>query len=182
MELFAGVLCHICLHSRFQSLEVNGYKGRMKEIILDAVIQALEKELALRLNANVQSNAGAAFSAANAEKQRDTTGFEAAHLARGHAMFAKELRHQIDALKAMPKEDFTGQEIDVGAIAEVDLDGDIDLYMLLNCGGGTEVEVEGKTITVITPESPLGAQLMGNIEVGFIELPSGLEGIILDVY
>jgi hypothetical protein len=54
--------------------------------------------------------------------------------------------------------------------------------MLLNCGGGLEVKVEGKTITVVTPESPLGSALMGNIETGFIELSSGLEGIILDVY
>ncbi len=136
----------------------------MKQTILDAVIQTLEEELELRLNANAQSNAGAAFSAANAEKQRDTTGFEAAHLARGHAMFAMELRHQIDELKAMPVEDFTGQEVDVGAIVEVDLDGEVDLYLLLNCGGGTEASAEGQTVTVVTPESPLGAQLMGNIE------------------
>ncbi|VGO11699.1 hypothetical protein PDESU_00245 [Pontiella desulfatans] len=154
----------------------------MKQAIVDAVIAALEQELALRLNANVQSNAGAAFSAAGAEKQRDTTGYEAAHLARGHAMHAIHLRHRIDELKAMEVEDFTGQEIDLGAIAEVEMDGAVDGYMLLNCGGGTEVEVDGKTITVITPESPLGSRLMGNIEAGFIELPSGLEGIILDVY
>jgi len=64
---------------------------------------------------------------------------------------------------------------------EVEMGGEADLYMLLNCGGGTEVKVDGKTITVITPESPLGAALMGNIEAGFIELPSGAEGIILAV-
>ena len=154
----------------------------MKERILEVVIQALEKELALRMNANAQSNAGAAFSAANAEKQRDTTGFEAAHLARGHARHALELRHQIDELKAMVPEDFTGQEIDVGAVVEVEMAGDVDTYMLLNCGGGTEVKADGKTVTVITPESPLGAKLMDNFEAGFIELPSGLEGIILSVY
>jgi transcription elongation GreA/GreB family factor len=154
----------------------------MKQAILSVVIQALEQELALRLNANAQSNAGAAFSAANAEKQRDTTGIEAAYLARGHAQFAMKLRHQLDELKAMVVEDFTGQEIDVGAIVEVEMGGEVDCYMLLNCGGGTEVTVEGKTVTVITPESPLGSALMGNIEAGFIALPSGAEGIILDVY
>ncbi|MEI6890705.1 MAG: hypothetical protein V5783_00915 [Pontiella sp.] len=154
----------------------------MKATILARVIQTLEKELSIRLKANVQSNAGAAFSAANAEKQRDTTGFEAAHLARGHAMHAMELRHQIDALNALDIENFTGQEVDVGAIVEVDMAGETDLYMLLNCGGGTEVDLDGRTLTVITPESPLGSVLMGNIEAGFIELPSGLEGIILHVF
>lgn len=154
----------------------------MKEMILNAVIQSLENELERQARANMQSNAGAAFSAAGAEKQRDTTGIEAAFLAKGYAHHVQELQRQIAELKALEVEDFTGQEIDVGAVVEVDLDGEVDLYVLLNCGGGTEVNVEGQTVTVITPESPLGSQLMGNIEVGFVELPSGLEGIILGVY
>lgn len=154
----------------------------MKQTILDAVIQVLEKELERQTRANIQSNAGAAFSAAGAEKQRDTTGIEAAYLARGYANHVQELTRQIDELKALGIEDFTGQEIDIGAVVEVDMDGEADFYMLLNSGGGTEVAVEGRSITVITPESPLGAVLMGNIEAGFIELPSGLRGIILAVY
>ncbi|MDF7808183.1 hypothetical protein P4E94_12090 [Pontiellaceae bacterium B12219] len=154
----------------------------MKQTILNAVIQTLENELVRQARANVQSNAGAAFSAVGAEKQRDTTGFEAAFLAKGYANHVQQLQRQLDELKAMPIEDFSGQEIDIGAIAEVDLDGETDLYMLLNCGGGTEVTVEGRTVTVITPESPLGSKLMGNIEAGFVELPSGLEGIILQVF
>ncbi len=153
----------------------------MKETIIAAVIQALEKELERQARANMQSNAGAAFSAAGAEKQRDTTGIEAAYLARGYANHVQELTRQIKELKIMQVEDFTGQEIDIGAMVEVEMGGEADLYMLLNCGGGTEVKVDGKTITVITPESPLGAALMGNIEAGFIELPSGAEGIILAV-
>ena len=153
----------------------------MKQTILDAVIQALETELERHLNANEQSNKGAAFSAANADKQRDTTGFEAAHLARAHAQHALMLRNHIDQLKMMDVEDFTGQEIDVGALVEVDMDGEVDGYLLLNGGGGIEVSVDGKKVIVITPESPLGHVLMGNIEAGFIELPSGATGIILSV-
>ncbi len=153
----------------------------MKQTILEAVVSKLETELNRQQNANVQSNAGAAFSAANAEKQRDTTGFEAAHLARGYARHAAELRHQIDELKAMPIEDFTGQEIDIGALVEVEMGGESDLYFLLACGGGLDVSVDGNIVTVITPDSPLGKALMGNIEAGFVELPSGAEGIILSV-
>ena len=154
----------------------------MKQAIIEAVIQALEAELERQARANHQSNSAMAFSAANAEKQRDTTGFEAAHLARGHAGHAMQLRHQIAELKTMEVEDFTGQEIDIGAIVEVEMGGEVDAYMLLNCGGGIDVEIEGKRITVITPESPLGKVLIGNIEAGFVSLPSGSEGIILSVY
>ena len=92
------------------------------------------------------------------------------------------LAKQLEELKALEVEDFTGQEIDIGALVEVEMNGETDCYMLLNGGGGSEVDVDGKTVTVITPESPLGKTLMGNIEAGFIELPSGAEGIILDVF
>ena len=153
----------------------------MKQTILDAVIQALETELERQTQANAQSNAATTFSASNADKQRDTTGFESAFLAHGYAMHCIDIAHQLEELKAMPIEDFTGQEIDIGALVEVDMGGETDCYILLNCGGGTEVSVDGKTVTVITPESPLGQVLMGNIEAGFIELPSGAQGIILDI-
>ena len=154
----------------------------MKQLILETIINAMEDELERQLQANAQSNAGAAHSMAKGASQRDTTGYEASFLARGYAQHAQELAKQLDELKALEVEDFTGQEIDVGALVEVDMDGELDCYFLLNCGGGTEVKAEGKTVTVITPESPLGKQLMGNIEAGFVSLPSGLEGIILDVY
>jgi len=145
------------------------------------VIRTLETELARQSNANSQSNAATSFSASNADKQRDTTGFEAAFLAHGYAMHCMDLSHQLDELRAMPVEDFTGQEIDLGALVEVEMGGEIDTYLLLNCGGGTEVEVAGNRITVITPESPLGHALMGGIEAGLVELPYGAEGIILSV-
>ena len=154
----------------------------MKQTILDVIIKEVEAELERQLHANTESNAGAAYSMVNGASQRDTTGYEASFLARGYAEHAQELAKQLEELKAVEVEDFSGQEIDVGALVEVELDGDEDSYFLLNCGGGTEVKAEGKTVTVITPESPLGKQLMGNIEAGFVSLPSGLEGIILDVY
>jgi hypothetical protein len=153
----------------------------MKQVIIDAVIKALEEELARQSQANSQSNATTSFSSSNADKQRDTTGFEAAFLAHGYAMHCMDLSHRLEELRALPVEDFTGQEVDVGALVEVEMGDETDAYLMLNCGGGTEVEVEGRKITVITPESPLGQALMGNIEAGFLSLPSGTEGIILSV-
>ena len=153
----------------------------IKQTILDAVIRVLETELERQAQANAQSNAATTFSASNADKQRDTTGYEAAYLARGYAQHALTVRNHIDQLKMMEAEDFTGQEIDIGALVEVEMDGAADWYLLLSGGGGTEVSVDGQTVTVITPESPLGQELMGNIEAGFVRLPSGAEGIILSV-
>ena len=151
-----------------------GITEAMKRTILDAILKELEVELARQQGANEQSNRGAMHSAPNAEKQRDTTGLEAAYLAHGYARQCTTLAKQIEELKSLKVEDFTGQEIDVGALVEVEMNGETDHYMLLHCGGGSEV-------TVITPESPLGKALAGNIEAGAFSIRPGMEGIILNV-
>ena len=153
----------------------------MKQTILQTIIQSLECELDRLETANNTASAGAMHSAPRAEKQRDTTGLEASYLAHGYSMKCATLSKQIDELKAFQADDFTGQEIDLGALIEVEVADDLDRYMLLPCGGGQEVEVDGERITVITPESPLGAALVGNFEAGYFALPNGLEGIILEV-
>ena len=153
----------------------------MKRTILDAIMKELETELARRQGASERASAGAMHSAPNAEKQRDTTGLEAAYFAHGHSMQCATLAKQIEELRGLDVEDFTGQEIDVGALVEVEMNGETDCYMLLHCGGGSEVNVDGRRITVITPESPLGEALMGNIEAGFFSIRTGMEGIILSV-
>ena len=152
----------------------------MKRTILDAIIKELEDELSRQSRANAQSNAGA-NRAPVAGSQRDTTGLEASYLASGYAVQCNTLTKQIADLKSLAVEDFTEQEIDVGALVEVELDGEIDWYFLLNCGGGREVSVAGKKITVITPESPVGHALMGNFEAGLFSFRADAEGIILTV-
>lgn len=153
----------------------------MKRIILDAVITELECELTRLYHANEQSNLGAAHSEPHAEKQRDTTGLEAAYLAHGYALQCNALAKQVEELRRLEVEDFTGQEIDFGALVDVEMDDEIDRYLLLHCGGGIEVVVDGKRITVITPESPVGKVLIGNIEAGLYSFRAGKEGIILKV-
>jgi hypothetical protein len=153
----------------------------MKRIVLDAILEKLEMELSRLLCANEQSGVAAEYSAPNAEKQRDTTGVEAAYLASGYATQCNALAKKIEELKDFTIEDFTDQEIDVGALVEVEVEGNIEHYFLLNSGGGTEVTIEGRTITVITPETPVGKALMGNVEAGSFSFRADMKGIILGV-
>lgn len=153
----------------------------MKRAILDAVIQALEAELARQQNANAESADSAMQSAYRAESQRDTSGIEASYLAHGYAAQCRALARNIAELRTVEAEDFTGQEIDIGALVVVKMGGETDRYLLLACGGGTEVVVDGQTVTVITPESPLGKALMGNVEAGDFSIRPGVQGIILAV-
>ena len=53
------------------------------------------------------------------------------------------------------------QPIDLTALVELDVDGARALYFIGPRNGGLEIESKRKEITVITPQSPLGQQLMG---------------------
>ncbi len=44
---------------------------------------------------------------------------------------------------------------------ELDLDGSRSTFFIGPKSGGLEIEFEGKEVTVITPQSPLGEQLIG---------------------
>lgn len=154
----------------------------MKQTILDAILKELEAEFDRRRGASDRSSVGAMYSAPNAEKQRDTTGLEAAYLAHGHSNQCAILAKQIEELKRLIIEDFTDQEVDVGALVEVEVNGETDCYMLLHCGGGIEVTVDERRVSIITPESPLGAALMGNVTAGSVFIREGMEGIILNTF
>ena len=54
-----------------------------------------------------------------------------------------------------------GEPIDVGAVVELAVGKEKNVYFIGPRAGGTEVIFEKKEVLVITPESPLGAQLMG---------------------
>lgn len=153
----------------------------MKQQIINQVIAELEQELTLRHQANTRCNDSARFSAAQTGKQRDTTGFEAAHLARGHARQHQTLTRQIETLRQMKIENFAGQEIDIGALVEVEIDTEPCFYFLLDGGGGKEITINGQVITVVTPESPIGQALMGEFDCAFFSFRPGMEGLILNV-
>jgi transcription elongation GreA/GreB family factor len=97
-----------------------------------------------------------------AESKYDTRGLEAAYLAGGQARQAKELLQTMEAYESFSARRFAPEDsIDVGALVELEADGTVSSFFLGPKGGGLEVEQNGVEITVITPQSPLGQNLMG---------------------
>ena len=129
--------------------------------ILKTVQEALEEELRRQLAAQEMAASGATHVEAKAESKWDTCGLEQSYLARGHAKQFEALATQVEELRAFVPPCFSGKPIGAGALVETEMDGDTVLFFLLNCGGGTELEVDRREITVITPESPVGAALVG---------------------
>jgi hypothetical protein len=149
--------------------------------ILKAVIAELERELRRQMAANASASAGATHGEARAETKWDTCGLEQSYLARGHAQQFAALAVQVEELRAFTPPSFAEKPIGIGALVEVEMDGEPMLFFLLKCGGGVEVDVEGREVSVITPESPVGAALLDKKQGASYSFRAGSLGKILGV-
>ena len=131
--------------------------------------------------ANEDASAGATSSEARAETKWDTCGLESSYLARGHAMQFEALATQVHELRSFALPSFKGKPIDPGALIEVEQGGEAMLFFLLPCGGGVEVTIAGCEITVITPESPVGAALVDKEQGDTYSFRAGSTETILSV-
>ena len=126
------------------------------------IVAALSESLAMLDKAARASHAEATHESSKAENKYDTRGLEAAYLAGGQARQAKELLDSIAAYESLAIRDFArGEAIDSTALVEMESDGAKGWYFIGPKNGGLEVKMGRNEITVITPQSPLGQNLMG---------------------
>lgn len=97
-----------------------------------------------------------------AENKYDTRGLEASYLAKGQSRQAAESMEAIAQFSNLEPRAFSAQEpVDLGAVVTLESNGERFDYFLGPRAGGTEVVHEKRTVLVITPQSPLGQQLVG---------------------
>lgn len=152
-----------------------------KTKIFEALIAELEDELRRQLSAQTIAAEGATHAEAKAETKWDTCGLEQSYLARGLAKQFEILAIKVAELRAFVPVDFSGRPIGVGALIETEMNGFKALFMLLNCGGGVELMIDGQEVTVITPDSPVGAALLEKTTGMTYSFRAGSEGKILSV-
>jgi transcription elongation GreA/GreB family factor len=128
-----------------------------------AIIQQLQLELARQKNAAELARDEAISEESRAENKWDTHSQEAAYLAEGQAKLANEIGASIELYSTLPLPEFTATDaIAVGALVEVEATGDRrSWYFLGPRAGGLELELDGRAVLVLTPQSPLGRQLLG---------------------
>ena len=130
--------------------------------LIKQIIASLSESLGLLEKAARASHAEATHESSKAESKYDTRGLEAAYLAGGQARQAKGILDSIEIYGALATRDFTADEpIDLTALVELDADGTRSIYFIGPRNGGLEIEHQHKEITVITPQSPLGQNLIG---------------------
>ncbi|HEX3857233.1 MAG TPA: transcription elongation factor GreAB [Verrucomicrobiae bacterium] len=133
-----------------------------KRALIKKITAKLTDELEIYFRAAQFSRAEATHESSKAESKYDTRGLEASYLARGQSKQAAELEAAIAEFEKLAVRNFGADEpIDIGALVELEHGGENLFYFIGPRAGGTEVLHDKKEILVITPQSPLGEQLMG---------------------
>ena len=133
-----------------------------KRALIKKITAKLTNELGIYFRAAQFSRAEATHESSKAESKYDTRGLEASYLARGQSRQAAELEAAIAEFEKMPVKKFGADDpIGLGALVELENGGEIFFYFIGPRAGGTEVLHDQKEILVITPQSPLGEQLLG---------------------
>jgi transcription elongation GreA/GreB family factor len=133
-----------------------------KRAVIQKIIAKLTRELEVYLRAAQFSRAEATHESNKAENKYDTRGLEASYLARGQSKQVAEIESAIADFEGLAARKFAADDaIAVGALVELEMSGEKNFYFLGPRAGGTEIIHDKKEILVITPQSPLGEQLIG---------------------
>jgi transcription elongation GreA/GreB family factor len=147
-----------------------------KRAVIKKIIAKLAGELEIYFRAAQFSRAEATHESNKPENKYDTRGLEASYLARGQSKQAAEIEAAILEFEKLAARKFGGDEaIDLGALVELATGGENLFYFVGPRAGGTEILHDQKEILVITPQSPLGEQLLGKKSGAQLQLNFGGE-------
>jgi transcription elongation GreA/GreB family factor len=145
-----------------------------KLALLDVIIARLTDEVEQMTRAALATHAEATDEENKAEDKYDTRGLEASYLAHGQSKAAEEAAQALAQFQALPRRDLTAADpIVVGALVTLQTAGQPAFYFIGPRAGGTEIELNGRSILIITPQSPLGRQLMGRRQGDKLQLELG---------
>lgn len=133
-----------------------------KSLLRDAILGRLREELARQTSAAELARDEAISEESRAENKWDTHSQEAAYLAEGQAKLAAEIGASIELYSTLALPDLAATDaIALGAVVELETAAGNAWYFIGPRAGGLELEIEGRHLLVLTPQSPLGRQLIG---------------------
>ena len=142
----------------------------MKAALLDRIRSELKACLERQSKAAMEAHAAATDSGSKAEGKYDTRSLEASYLASGQARQVDDLAAAVRQFDVLTLPDFAPDDpIAMGALVEADLNGEPVALLLVPAAGGLILDVDGREITLLTPESALYQQLLGRRAGDYLE-------------
>jgi transcription elongation GreA/GreB family factor len=133
-----------------------------KRELLKKFAGLIAADLATLTQAALAAHEAATHAESKAEDQYDTRGLEASYLAGAQSKRALELEEMLALYQHVDIKAFTKDTpIAATALVQLESEGKASFYFLMPKGGGLSVSSEGKTVQVVTPQSPLGEAILG---------------------
>lgn len=155
----------------------------MKINLLEQVIKQLEVDLTNLTNAAAETHSVSTSDENKQEGKYDTRSIEASYLADAQAGQAKSLKKDIYKLRSLTMTDDPDTAI-LGSIVILATESNEEdpQFFLLPAGGGITLDYEDEPLIVITPESPIGKEIIGKaIADHLTDTPIG-DAFISEIY
>jgi transcription elongation GreA/GreB family factor len=108
-----------------------------------------------------------------AENDKDTRAIEASYLARGQAARVDELRDAVTHFEALqPIVQGPEEPVRAGSLLELEDESSRILCWLSVASATFEVDVDGRSIRVVSTRSPIGRALLGRLVEDDVEFPT----------
>ncbi|MGJ8672085.1 hypothetical protein [Rubritalea sp.] len=154
-----------------------------KHDLIQFVLKSLEKDLVVLRKAALETHKSSTSEESKAEGKYDTRGLEASYLAEAQAAQVLQFEESITKLKQVDTADLDGDDpITSGTMIIVSTDSEELAYLMLPAGGGMQLESQGLDFIVITPDSPVGATLIGKSVGEQVELARHGTAFISDLW
>ncbi len=131
-----------------------------KKFLLEQVIQKLESQWQLLVNAAKEAKEYSTAEDSKAENKYDTRGLEASYLASGQSMRAQKIQEQIYILNKVKIVEFAKTDsIGMTALIKVMVNEKQSKVFFVLPVGGVDLEVKGEKVQTIALDSPIGQSL-----------------------
>jgi transcription elongation GreA/GreB family factor len=130
--------------------------------LLKSILLQLEETLAVLATSAAQARDAATNEESKAENKYDTRGLEASYLAGAQSQRIAELKRNIQTIKNLTIA-AAPNSITLNCLIEVRIDEEekTKWLFLLPVAGGLNLDFQNQVIQTITPESPVGKNLLG---------------------
>jgi transcription elongation GreA/GreB family factor len=147
-----------------------------KTDLRDAILRQLRTDLATQASAAQLARDEATNEESRARSKYDTHSQEAAYLAEGQARIAADIETSLEAYAGLPFPTFGPTDaIALGAVVELEAGSRRTWYVVGPRAGGLEIKLGDRELLVVTPQSPLGRELIGK-RVGDVVVGPGRSG------
>lgn len=132
-----------------------------KQAIVARIVAVIEKELAAAERAARESSEQATDDESRPENKYDTHALETSYVASAQAHYAKDLKAALQAYHNLSLPADPSERVALCSLVSLLGANGSERFFIGPAHGGLEIETEDGPITVLTPKSPLGAQLIG---------------------